>query len=382
MSQMSTADQAIIKALPGNDRCMECGMKHPQWASVSFGTVFCLECSGVHRGLGVHISFVRSIAMDSWNNTQLNLMKAGGNGKCASYLSSNGITPSTPIKPKYESHVAQHYKAVLKARANGSPDPPLPPKSAPKANSSSSSNAISAPAGEDPNGMERLTGESDEQYIARQTRLRNEAKARMAAKFGGGGKMGGVGSGFGGKPMSGIGSDSSYNPNNGSYGNTGNIDVDSIVSGFGSALSSLGSLGKSGVQSATAILQDQKSMQQFAGTVTTTGASLWNSFSSAANDIARNIAEPDDHGDGGLSDLRAHVQQEKMNKAGTSSSFYEGFGSDNYSAGPSKSNNTGNVAPTKLYTNPAVVTTNVTKKNDMNLKKNMNNDDFFSSFGA
>jgi hypothetical protein len=48
--------------------------------------------------------------------------------------------------------------------------------------------------GQDPNGMEALSGESDEQYVLRQTRLRNEAKARMAAKFGGGG-MGGVGSG-------------------------------------------------------------------------------------------------------------------------------------------------------------------------------------------
>lgn len=57
--------------------------------------------------------------------------------------------------------------------------------------SHSSGGAKGAP---DPNGMERLPGESDADYIARQTRLRDEAKARMAAKFGGGG-MGGVGSG-------------------------------------------------------------------------------------------------------------------------------------------------------------------------------------------
>ena len=50
--------------------------------------------------------------------------------------------------------------------------------------------------GEDPNGVGRLTGETDQQYIARQTRIRDEAKARMAAKFGGG-SMGGVGSGSG-----------------------------------------------------------------------------------------------------------------------------------------------------------------------------------------
>jgi len=49
MVQMTPADQAIVKAIPGNDKCADCGMKNPQWASVSFGTVFCLECSGVHR---------------------------------------------------------------------------------------------------------------------------------------------------------------------------------------------------------------------------------------------------------------------------------------------------------------------------------------------
>lgn len=72
-------------------------------------------------------------------------------------------------------------------------------------------------AGTDPNGMERLAGETDEAYIARQTRLRDEAKARMAAKFGGGGGMGGVGSG--GSRMGGVGSDPNYNPHGG-YGDS------------------------------------------------------------------------------------------------------------------------------------------------------------------
>ena len=57
--------------------------------------------------------------MDSWTPAQMQIMKMGGNQKCQSYLSSNGVLPSTPIKQKYESDVAQLYKHRLKARSEG-----------------------------------------------------------------------------------------------------------------------------------------------------------------------------------------------------------------------------------------------------------------------
>lgn len=48
----------ILRGIPGNDVCAECGAPDPDWASLNLGILVCIECSGVHRNLGVHISKV------------------------------------------------------------------------------------------------------------------------------------------------------------------------------------------------------------------------------------------------------------------------------------------------------------------------------------
>eukprot|EP00467_Chlorarachnion_reptans_P024189 CAMPEP_0114493078 /NCGR_PEP_ID=MMETSP0109-20121206/3913_1 /TAXON_ID=29199 /ORGANISM="Chlorarachnion reptans, Strain CCCM449" /LENGTH=313 /DNA_ID=CAMNT_0001669997 /DNA_START=145 /DNA_END=1086 /DNA_ORIENTATION=- len=73
--------EAILK-LPGNTECGDCSTKYPDWASINLGVMICTECAGIHRGLGVHISKVRSIEMDVWHEDQLVFFyKLGGNMK-------------------------------------------------------------------------------------------------------------------------------------------------------------------------------------------------------------------------------------------------------------------------------------------------------------
>uniref|UniRef100_A0A2P2KL33 Uncharacterized protein MANES_09G087400 n=1 Tax=Rhizophora mucronata TaxID=61149 RepID=A0A2P2KL33_RHIMU len=116
-----------LQSQPGNKICVDCSQKNPQWASVSHGVFMCLECSGKHRGLGVHISFVRSVTMDSWSEIQIKKMESGGNEKLNAFLAQYGIPKETDIVTKYNSNAAGIYRDRIQALAEGRPwrDPPV-----------------------------------------------------------------------------------------------------------------------------------------------------------------------------------------------------------------------------------------------------------------
>merc|ERR1719491_1738119 len=172
--------------------------------------------------------------------------------------------------------------------------------------------------------MERLAGESDEQYVARQTRLRSEAKVRMAAKFGGGG-MGGVGSeGMRSSRMGGVGSDPRYTPGGGYVGGAGDFDVNavagSVVSGLGSAFGAL----STAASSVTAVVQDEGTRAQAAQVA----SSFWGGLSVGATNFVNSVTAPDDDGDDGLGDL-----QRQFHSQAKPNSKYSGFGSDSLMGG-------------------------------------------------
>ncbi|KAK9865406.1 hypothetical protein WJX84_000313 [Apatococcus fuscideae] len=83
---------AALKAIlerAENRQCADCqasgGAGRPSWASINTGVFICMRCAGIHRGLGVHISKVRSCTLDTWLQSQVDFMDQTGNAVANSH---------------------------------------------------------------------------------------------------------------------------------------------------------------------------------------------------------------------------------------------------------------------------------------------------------
>ncbi|XP_067404754.1 arf-GAP with GTPase, ANK repeat and PH domain-containing protein 1 isoform X11 [Emydura macquarii macquarii] len=82
-SRLTSQNEAMalqsIRNIRGNSHCVDCKAQDPDWASLNLGALMCIECSGIHRNLGTHLSRVRSLDLDDWPIELIKVMSSIGN---------------------------------------------------------------------------------------------------------------------------------------------------------------------------------------------------------------------------------------------------------------------------------------------------------------
>ncbi|XP_067844095.1 arf-GAP with GTPase, ANK repeat and PH domain-containing protein 1 isoform X2 [Heptranchias perlo] len=79
VSQNEAMALQSIRNIRGNSHCVDCEALNPDWASLNLGALMCIECSGIHRNLGTHLSRVRSLDLDDWPLELIRVMSSIGN---------------------------------------------------------------------------------------------------------------------------------------------------------------------------------------------------------------------------------------------------------------------------------------------------------------
>lgn len=119
-ASLNAQHQAILVAMqrqPENKQCADCHGPAPRWASTNLGCFLCIGCSGLHRKIGVHISVVRSVTLDTWTPQQVAHFRQLGNAKCAliyeAHLPDSFCRPSPSNPVQMERFIRDKYETLL-----------------------------------------------------------------------------------------------------------------------------------------------------------------------------------------------------------------------------------------------------------------------------
>ena len=109
-----------LMKIPENKKCFDCDNVSCQWASINNGIFLCTKCSGIHRGLGVDNSYIRSIVWDNWTENQMEYMIQGGNKQLKELLKAYSYNPNT-LTPEqfYHTKLMDFYRKYLKSKVDG-----------------------------------------------------------------------------------------------------------------------------------------------------------------------------------------------------------------------------------------------------------------------
>lgn len=117
------ACRRLLYSLPGNSHCVDCGAPNPEWASVTFGVLICMNCSGRHRGYGVQTSYVKSVCMDTWNHHQILSMMEGGNQQLQDFFDRHELYSEQRYFTKagkfYKTHLSKHVLEISVSEYKG-----------------------------------------------------------------------------------------------------------------------------------------------------------------------------------------------------------------------------------------------------------------------
>ncbi|KAL7793107.1 hypothetical protein V8C37DRAFT_379314 [Trichoderma ceciliae] len=126
-AERAAQNQATIKSLlklEPNKICADCKRnKHPRWASWNLGIFVCIRCSGIHRGMGTHISRVKSVDLDSWTDEQLQSVLNWGNARANKYWEAKLAPGHTPSESKIENFIRTKYELKRWTMDGPIPDP-------------------------------------------------------------------------------------------------------------------------------------------------------------------------------------------------------------------------------------------------------------------
>ncbi|KAH9982048.1 hypothetical protein BGW80DRAFT_1261212 [Lactifluus volemus] len=96
---------------PENRACADCKHNDPRWASWNIGVFLCIRCSGIHRGMGTHISKVKSIDLDAWTPGQMDNIQKWGNRLANLYWEAHLKIGHVPPDHKIESFIRSKYES-------------------------------------------------------------------------------------------------------------------------------------------------------------------------------------------------------------------------------------------------------------------------------
>ncbi|CAK9199652.1 unnamed protein product [Sphagnum jensenii] len=102
-----------LLAQPDNRICADCGAPDPKWASTSIGVFICIKCCGVHRSLGVQISKVVSVTLDSWSEDDIAIMEAVGGNAAANSVYEACLPPDVQ-KPTADASVEERTDWIIR----------------------------------------------------------------------------------------------------------------------------------------------------------------------------------------------------------------------------------------------------------------------------